>query len=107
MSNMWMAAAAALSIGWAGGAAAQAFPDLSAGAKTAPVSADVEAALDRETERQHQRRVQAYEQLKGKLDMSINASAEARNLAVGSALQMVTPITDVKVQRMQQQQGFR
>lgn len=66
-----------------------------------------ESLLDEETRRQHERRTQAYERLKGSLDMSINASAEARNLAVGSTLQMLTPMTDIKVQQMQQRQMVR
>ena len=67
----------------------------------------VNQLLDEETRRQHQRRVSAYDQLKGRLDSSIGASAEARNLAVGSALQMVTPITDIKVQQLRQKQMLK
>jgi len=73
-----------------------------------PISpAQTEALLDEETKRQHEKRVQAYERLKGRLDTSINASAEARNLAVGSGLQMLTPMTDIKVQQLQQRQLAR
>jgi hypothetical protein len=67
----------------------------------------VNQLLDEETRRQHQRRVSAYDQLRGRLDSSIGASSEARNLAVGSALQMVTPLTDIKVQQMQQKQMLK
>ena len=70
-------------------------------------ASDAELRLDEEMKRQHERRVQAYEQLKGRLDTSLNTSAEARNLAVGSALQMVTPLTEIKVQQLQQQQMYR
>jgi len=72
--------------------------------------ADQDAMLDEEARRQHQRRIDAYSRLKGRLDTSVAASAEARNLAVGSALQMVTPLTDIKVQQLQNrqmQQGYR
>jgi hypothetical protein len=69
---------------------------------------DVEALLNDEAQRQHQRRIDAYARLKGRLDSSVAASAEARNLAVGSALQMVTPLTDIKVQQLQNKmQGYR
>ena len=70
---------------------------------------DVEALLNDEAQRQHQRRIDAYARLKGRLDSSVAASAEARNLAVGSALQIVTPLTDIKVQQLQNkmQQGYR
>jgi|SRR3954462_2268573 hypothetical protein len=84
-----------------------------ASAQTPSAVVDVgqaELRLDQEMQRQHQRRIVAYEKLKDRLDFSINASAEARNLAVGSGLQMLTPITEIKVQQMQQQQlqqGYR
>ncbi len=78
-----------------------------AGATALPPSQQ-EALLDEEARRQHQRRIDAYARLKGRLDSSVAASAEARNLAVGSALQMVTPLTDIKVQQMQNKmQGYR
>jgi hypothetical protein len=81
-----------------------------AGAAAQPQASDVESLLDAEARRQHQRRIDAYARLKVKLDSSVAASAEARNLAVGSALQMVTPLTDIKVQQLQNrtmQQGYR
>ena len=68
---------------------------------------DVEALLNDEAQRQHQRRIDAYARLKGRLDSSVAASAEARNLAVGSALQMVTPLTDIKVQQLQNKMQYR
>jgi len=96
----------------AASAAALAWPGLAGAQTSEPRPAfltpeQVNQLLDEETRRQHQRRVSAYDQLKGRLDSSIGASAEARNLAVGSALQMVTPITDIKVQQLQQKQMLK
>lgn len=90
------------------GAALGGTPALAQQPQSAALSPDQqEALLEEETRRQHLRRTQAYERLKGRLDTSINASAEARNLAVGSTLQMLTPMTDIKVQQMQQRQLTR
>jgi len=77
-----------------------------AGASTVPPSQH-EALLNDEAQRQHQRRIDAYARLKGRLNSSVAASAEARNLAVGSALQMVTPLTDIKVQQLQNKMQYR
>ena len=90
-------------LGWSGAALAQATEQRPAFLTPEQVN----QLLDEETRRQHQRRVSAYDQLKGRLDSSIGASAEARNLAVGSALQMVTPLTDIKVQQLQQKQMLK
>ena len=96
-------AAGAAVLAWSGAAGAQ-----TAEARPAFLTPEqVNQLLDEETRRQHQRRVSAYDQLKGRLDSSIGASAEARNLAVGSALQMVTPLTDIKVQQLQQKQMLK
>jgi len=99
MSKILVASAlSAAVLAWSGAAGAQ-----TSEARPAFLTPEqMNQLLDEETRRQHQRRVSAYDQLKGRLDSSIGASAEARNLAVGSALQMVTPLTDIKVQQLQQ-----
>lgn len=103
MTRIMVAGAAGAVLAWSGAAGAQ----TSEPRPAFLTPEQVNQLLDEETRRQHQRRVSAYDQLKGRLDSSIGASAEARNLAVGSALQMVTPLTDIKVQQLQQKQMLR
>ena len=103
MTRTLLFAAALAAVLGAGSGAALA----QAGAAAVPPT-QYDALLDEEARRQHQRRIDAYARLKGRLDSSVAASAEARNLAVGSALQMVTPLTDIKVQQLQNKmQGYR
>jgi hypothetical protein len=67
--------------------------------------ADVDQALDGKAQAMHQTRIATYQRLKGKLETAVDSSTEARNNAVGSALQMLAPVTDVKVQQSLMRSG--